>query len=117
SHGTRILMANFEMVRGTNKTLTGSGFSRVGVAIDDLSGYTITMQARRSSTDAAARISTAATIDGGSAIVQIEPEDTPFATFSQVRERLLIGLQVTAPDGWVDELISDTLTIHCDRNR
>lgn len=110
-------MANFEMVRGTNKTLTWSGFSRDGEAIDDLAGYTITMQARRSSTDASALISKTATIDGGSAIVQLEPDDTPFETFGQVRERLLIGLQVTAPDGWVDEIVTDTLTIHCDRVR
>src|SRR5690606_25837088 len=107
-----IMSRQLDIKRGTHGAWD-IPFSRGGAPLD-LTGYTLTFQARRQSTDADALITKTLTVADpttGIATLQLDAEDTPFATFNKSHpERLVYGIEIVAPDGWTEEFVG-TLTV------
>src|SRR5690606_13034835 len=104
---------HIEIRRGTSAVWDTPPITRGGSVVD-LTGYTITFQARRQSSDAEPLITKTLTVadpTSGVATLQLDPADTPFATFNKsTPERLVYGIEIVAPDGWAEE-IGGTLTV------
>jgi|SRR5690606_15458772 len=104
---------HIEIRRGTSAVWDTPPITRGGSVVD-LTGYTITFQARRQSSDAEPLITKTITSESpetGIATLQFGPDDTPFATFNKsAPERLIYGIQLVAPDGWTEEFVG-TLTV------